>query len=147
MGVYSTHFTTSNSESEDDAGSRTRIYDSVPADDLTLKQRRDELRFKELYDPARLLALPTPPPPPAQAAEHAPQAGVPFLAKTDVEVTPASSSDFRRIEVEYIKDESKWRRRTPMDTSLTVDLEAMETDTTLPTLAGEPIGFAKWDRW
>uniref|UniRef100_M1DG75 Putative plant transposon protein domain-containing protein n=1 Tax=Solanum tuberosum TaxID=4113 RepID=M1DG75_SOLTU len=65
-------------------------------------------------------------------------ARVSFVAKTDVEITPTSSTDIQRIEAEYIKDGSERRSATPMDTSLDIDVETIKTDTTLPTPTDEP---------
>ncbi|WMV41577.1 hypothetical protein MTR67_034962 [Solanum verrucosum] len=61
MGVYSTHHTTSESETGEDVGSRTPIYESEPTDDQTLKHKCAMLRSKELHDPTKLPALSTPP--------------------------------------------------------------------------------------
>uniref|UniRef100_M1DK99 Integrase core domain containing protein n=1 Tax=Solanum tuberosum TaxID=4113 RepID=M1DK99_SOLTU len=44
----------------------------------------------------------------------------------------------RRIKVEYMKDESKRRREAPVDTSLDVHVETIETETTPTTMVSEP---------
>uniref|UniRef100_M1D8Y0 Integrase core domain containing protein n=1 Tax=Solanum tuberosum TaxID=4113 RepID=M1D8Y0_SOLTU len=59
--------------------------------------------------------------------------------QTDIKLTLTSSSKIRRIEADYINDESERRRTSLVDTSHAVDLKAMEADTTLPTSTGEPI--------
>uniref|UniRef100_M1DQN3 Uncharacterized protein n=1 Tax=Solanum tuberosum TaxID=4113 RepID=M1DQN3_SOLTU len=73
MGLYDIHLTTSESDKKEEVESRTPAYESELEDDQTLQQRRAELRSKALHDLARLLVLPTPPPPPTQAPEQAPE--------------------------------------------------------------------------
>uniref|UniRef100_M1D8S7 Integrase core domain containing protein n=1 Tax=Solanum tuberosum TaxID=4113 RepID=M1D8S7_SOLTU len=67
------------------------------------------------------------------------QASVPFVAKMDAEVNSTSSTDIRRIEAEYMKDVAERRKKAPVDTSLVVDVESMEADTTQSTPANVPI--------
>lgn len=68
------------------------------------------------------------------------RARVPFLAKKDVKVTPTSSTDIQRSEVEYTRDEAERTRVAPVDTSPVVDVNMLEADTTPLTQVGEPSG-------
>uniref|UniRef100_M1DX64 Uncharacterized protein n=1 Tax=Solanum tuberosum TaxID=4113 RepID=M1DX64_SOLTU len=67
--------------------------------------------------------------------------GVPFVAKIDIEVTPSSSCDIHRIEVEYMKDEAEKKKKGLVDTSPVVDVKSMEAGPTQPTPTVEPSGI------
>uniref|UniRef100_M1DPX5 Uncharacterized protein n=1 Tax=Solanum tuberosum TaxID=4113 RepID=M1DPX5_SOLTU len=70
MGIESTHLTSSESEGEEAAGSKTQVH-TLESEGGLMNQRRAKLRSKEIHDPlARLLAPPTPPTP---AAVQTPQ--------------------------------------------------------------------------
>uniref|UniRef100_M1DK50 Integrase core domain containing protein n=1 Tax=Solanum tuberosum TaxID=4113 RepID=M1DK50_SOLTU len=72
------------------------------------------------------------------------QGGVQFVAKIDTDVTSTTSTDIRRIESEYTKDESKRRKKNLVYTSPVVDVEAIEADTTQSSLAVEPAGIPSY---
>lgn len=69
MGMYKSHLTTSVSDTEEKARSRTSSYDSEQEHYHTLQQRRAELLSNVLHDSIKLLI---PPALPAQIAEQAP---------------------------------------------------------------------------
>uniref|UniRef100_M1DN47 Integrase core domain containing protein n=1 Tax=Solanum tuberosum TaxID=4113 RepID=M1DN47_SOLTU len=63
---------------------------------------------------------------------------VPFVAKTDIEVTPSLSSVINRIKAEYLKDEAEKKKKTQVDISLVGDVESIEEGPTPLIPAVEP---------
>lgn len=65
------------------------------------------------------------------------RARVVWSEKTDVEVTPSESTNIKRIEAEYLKDEEDKAIKQPTDKMLIVDIEALESSAVeLGTKAG-----------
>uniref|UniRef100_M1DXS0 Integrase core domain containing protein n=1 Tax=Solanum tuberosum TaxID=4113 RepID=M1DXS0_SOLTU len=74
------------------------------------------------------------------AKEICQQAGVPHYEKTDIEVTPTSFTDIRRIEFEYTWGEEDRERAAPVDAFPEVDVESIPAKASLPTPASESSG-------
>lgn len=60
-----------------------------------------------------------------------------LYGKKNAEVSPSSSCDIHRIEVEYLRDEAKRKKKALVDTSLVVDVESTKVGPTPPTSAVE----------
>ncbi|KAK6782083.1 hypothetical protein RDI58_019879 [Solanum bulbocastanum] len=60
------------------------------------------------------------------------RAGVAFVVKKDIKVTPSFCCDIHWNKVEYFKDEGDRKKKTPVDTSSRVDVYSMEVGHTPP---------------
>ncbi|KAK4737140.1 hypothetical protein R3W88_000837 [Solanum pinnatisectum] len=82
----------------------------------------------------------TSPPFPILITELCRHAGVPQDPANDIEVIPSSSTDIRRIEAEFTREEVDRRRETLVDISSKVDVDSLPAQAPSPTLASEPTG-------
>lgn len=56
-----------------------------------------------------------------------------FLAKTNVEVIPTSSTDIRSTDTDYYRDNVEPRRTSPVKRYEAIDIDTLEKDTTPST--------------
>ncbi|KAG5630243.1 hypothetical protein H5410_001960 [Solanum commersonii] len=70
---------------------------------------------------------------PVLITEMCMQARVPRDKKKDMEVIPTSSTNIRRIEAEYLKDEAMKKKASPVEISTVVDPQTLPAEATLPS--------------